>query len=475
MIFFIVQEYKAIINQLDDIEWKKLLRGKNLQSSIKLVPFVFLVDYLVFFLALYIAIDNSSMVSRDGSTFFEADVRACGQWQISAFTVTLAWLNLLFYMRLLSFGKYLILIQDVIQTFWGIVFVGLLLVAAFASGFHMLLSNRENFEYLSDSMLKTVIMLTGEFDYGEIFFKEKPPVGFSGDWDKGHEHVPFPFITYTLFIAFFFLSAIVALNVLVGLIVDATSRNFIEMADLRIMSMRLHYILAQERGYLKSFVKRWERRKDGKDRETNMIEIKRDWSRMGPSTLMSKARIWEKVLQTKRLRKRKKSDINEQNTEFKKLTQDFMKMKNEMAKQSQPQIQGRIASIVDKWRGKDKLKTIEGTTANKYLKDMQNQKDNQINRIQRDIDEIKKDNAEIKKDIDEIKNDNAEIKKDNAEIKKDIVEIRKDNDEIKKDVDEIRRDNDEVKKDLKWIIHHLSSEASSNGRRRPERNGAIVI
>ena len=80
------------------------------------------------------------MVSVDGSTFLEADVRTCAQWQISAFTVTLAWLNLLFYMRMLSFGKYIILFQDVIQTFWGIVIVGLALVLAFGSGIHNVVS-----------------------------------------------------------------------------------------------------------------------------------------------------------------------------------------------------------------------------------------------------------------------------------------------------------------------------------------------
>ena len=49
-------------------------------------------------------------------------------------------------------------------------------------------------------------MMSGEFDYSTIFF------------DSGK--VPFPSVTYTLFLVFFFLISIVTLNLLVGLTVD---------------------------------------------------------------------------------------------------------------------------------------------------------------------------------------------------------------------------------------------------------------
>ena len=59
------------------------------------------------------------------------------------------------------------------------------------------LRHRDNFEFLSDSILKTIIMMSGEMEYEGIFYKENPPEGFGDDYDKGYEHVPFPFATYT--------------------------------------------------------------------------------------------------------------------------------------------------------------------------------------------------------------------------------------------------------------------------------------
>merc|ERR1711971_401260 len=84
----------------------------------------------------------------------------------------------------------------------------------------------------ADAMLKTLIMMSGEIEYGEIFFKDNPPTGFGPDWDQDWEKVPFPFMTYSMFVIFFFSVSIVALNVLVGLTVDDI-RNFLDNADLR--------------------------------------------------------------------------------------------------------------------------------------------------------------------------------------------------------------------------------------------------
>ena len=175
------------------------------------------------------------------------DVRSCGQWQFTAFTVTLAWINLLFYMRqLYGIGKYIILFQDVLLTFMAIVGVFLILLIAFAFGFHLLLKHQDQFANPWDAILKTMIMMSGEIDYGDIFFKDLSPKGFDSDWDQGFERVPFVGTTYTIFVIFFVILSIVALNVLVGLTVDDI-RNFIDTADLRKLSARLKYVLQMER------------------------------------------------------------------------------------------------------------------------------------------------------------------------------------------------------------------------------------
>ena len=206
----------------------------------------FILDLVVHALAFYAAVHNFAKVTKDGNNFFFVDVRTCAQWQISAVTVTLAWLNLLFYMRMLSFvGTYILLFQDVIRSFLKVFFVVFIFVMAFASGFHMLLSHREGFEFLGDSVLKTIVMMSGEMEYGEIFFKEIPPEGFGENWDQGHEHVPFPFFTYGIFISFFFLVSIVALNVMLGLAVDDIQKS-LKRANFQRLKMRLIYILEKD-------------------------------------------------------------------------------------------------------------------------------------------------------------------------------------------------------------------------------------
>ena len=96
-----------------------------------------------------------------------------------------------------------------------------------------------------------MLITSGEIDYSEIFFKDNPPLGWAENWDQDWESVPFPFITYSLFLVFFFFVSIVGLNVLVGLTVDDI-RNFLNNADLRKLTMRLKFILVMERVALKN-------------------------------------------------------------------------------------------------------------------------------------------------------------------------------------------------------------------------------
>ena len=145
-------------------------------------------------------------------------------------------------------GKvYIILFQDVIATFFGCFRVGGVLVTAFTLSSYMILSNHEDFQTPEHSLFKIVTMLAGEFNYQEFFYKPLPPEGFGSDWDQWYESPPFPLITYILFSVFFFAGPMITMNVFVGLIVDASSRHFVEIADLHMMSMRLNFILEAER------------------------------------------------------------------------------------------------------------------------------------------------------------------------------------------------------------------------------------
>ena len=140
--FFVNKEYNSIWNQLKTFQWKR----PNL-------PTVFLFDALVYILALFVACYKLLCTER-----------SCLHWQICAVTLTLAWINLLFNMRLLhGIGKYIILFQDVIYTFFAVSIVFVIMIIGFAFSFHLLLSNRQEFETPYDSVLKTFMMMSGTY------------------------------------------------------------------------------------------------------------------------------------------------------------------------------------------------------------------------------------------------------------------------------------------------------------------------
>ena len=71
-------------------------------------------------------------------------------------------------------------------------------------------------------------MMSGEFDYADIFFP----------------HAPFPGVTYIIFIMFFLFISIIMINLLVGLTVDDVTILLIT-AGLKKRSMRVSQLCIQ--------------------------------------------------------------------------------------------------------------------------------------------------------------------------------------------------------------------------------------
>ena len=67
-------------------------------------------------------------------------------------------------------------------------------------------------------------MMSGEFEYGSIFFEQGK--------------VPFPTVTYFMFVVFFLLLSIITLNLLVGLTVDDI-QTFLDEADLKNLKLKV--------------------------------------------------------------------------------------------------------------------------------------------------------------------------------------------------------------------------------------------
>ena len=190
-----------------------------------------------------------------------------------------------------------------------------------------------------------LILTSGEIDYSEIFFKDNPPLGWAENWDQDWESVPFPFITYSMFLVFFFFVSIVALNVLVGLTVDDI-RNFLENADLWKLSMRLKYILETERHYM-------QKRKGREQTIDSLITKQSHFNPFSSSDLISKSKIWEKIekkqednqkkAEIEQERKNVKEMINSQTTKLKKLMSRRWKAVTKMMKESETQNRPRRA------------------------------------------------------------------------------------------------------------------------------------
>ena len=193
-------------------------------------------DIVTYILALVVVIPIGKVLEYDGDNDGTMDskfyLKTCEQWQLGAFTITLAWINLLTYMRQTpSIGVYIIILNDILYTFFGFISVFFIFIMAFTCGFYLLLKGPDllpNFQNFSYAMMKTMIMMSGEYDYSDIFYGDDPP--------------PFPYMTYILFIVFFILLSIILINLLVGLTVNDVN-IFVEIADLKKMSLRLKFIL----------------------------------------------------------------------------------------------------------------------------------------------------------------------------------------------------------------------------------------
>ena len=268
------KEFSHILSKLQqiDVEWNRNF-AIQIQNAI---PLVFIFDILVYGLSAYVAIHNFSDIPHEGN-LVRVDVRSCGQWQVMAVTITFAWLNILPYMRLLyGVGKYIILFKDVISIFWVLSFVFFFIVAGFAFGFHLLLSNQDFFALMPDAILKTMLMMLGEYDFGDIFLKA-----------EGQEVLPFPAPTYAMFIFFFALVSILSLNVLVGLTVEDI-RRYLEQADLMALSMKLEYTLN---------IQRWKKRRLAVGRR-----IRKPLDMSSNSDLLSVVMIWDKIMTKERVK-----------------------------------------------------------------------------------------------------------------------------------------------------------------------------
>lgn len=117
-------------------------------------------------------------------------------------------------------GIYVLMFLDIFYTFWKMIVLTSLLVIAFGLSFYMvfdqpgILFSRTPFSDPARSLLKTMTMTTGEFEFDGIFQQTAGGVMRASDIPGP---IPFPEITYILWIIFLILMPILLTNLLVWL------------------------------------------------------------------------------------------------------------------------------------------------------------------------------------------------------------------------------------------------------------------
>ena len=67
----------------------------------------------------------------------------------------------------------------------------MILVVGFSLSFHILLTHMKQFSTPGHSILKTLIMMSGEYDYGDIFFPDRDDDGHGDTVQKRIHHNKF--------------------------------------------------------------------------------------------------------------------------------------------------------------------------------------------------------------------------------------------------------------------------------------------
>ena len=117
-------------------------------------------------------------------------------------------------------GVYVLMFESIFKTFFKTVILAILLVVAFGLAFYMIfhqfdaLFAQSPFANPFHSLMKTMTMTTGEMDYESIFHQS------SGGSTDVIPDIPFPALSFILWIIFLILMPVLFANLLVGFLMS---------------------------------------------------------------------------------------------------------------------------------------------------------------------------------------------------------------------------------------------------------------
>ena len=137
----------------------------------------------------------------------QTGLRCKWQWECGAIGIASVWTLLLsVFMNSLKIGKYGLLFVNVFLTFLKFCLIYVLIWIGYIIAFHMLFMNKNiQFTSIFYSIPKTLAMLTGEYDFDDLFFP-------NGQVLQGSE------AAMVLFSVFVFTMNIVVMNIMVSIV-----------------------------------------------------------------------------------------------------------------------------------------------------------------------------------------------------------------------------------------------------------------
>lgn len=195
------------------------------QAKLNYVSWENLIEWITYIASLLLVIDFE-VCQRD------TGYREEWQWNVGVVAIFLCWINLvLFIQKFPRFGIYVVMFKDILHTFVQFFMVFALFIVAFALAFYSLFMNQAEFSTVWQSLIKTTVMMIGEFEYVAIFFDDL---------------VYYKALSYIMFCVFMIIMSIIIMNLLVGLAVD-NIKDVQEQAELTRKAMQVELALDVER------------------------------------------------------------------------------------------------------------------------------------------------------------------------------------------------------------------------------------
>jgi transient receptor potential cation channel subfamily A protein 1 len=163
-----INNYQFRINTISIFKWFVIILAamqlvkESVQIITQRLDYITLenaVELPAFILAIVFAIDLNRCARDIG-------YRCVFQWQLGALSILLTWFALVLFMKKFPrFGIFVVMFTDILRTFSRFFLVFFLFIIGFALAFHMLLQNHNPFQHFGNSLLKTCVMMIGEFEY----------------------------------------------------------------------------------------------------------------------------------------------------------------------------------------------------------------------------------------------------------------------------------------------------------------------